>query len=70
MVPSHIDLDIEHMQVGDAIHVSDLQVSEKVHILTDPAAAVVNIMAPAVIKDDEQEDQAAVVTAEAPKTKE
>ena len=50
-VPSHIDLDIEHMQIGDSIHVSDLQVSAKVNILTDPTAAVVNIMAPVVEKE-------------------
>jgi large subunit ribosomal protein L25 len=50
-VPSHIDLDIEHMQIGDSIHVSDLQLSEKVNILTDPSAAVVNIMAPTVEKE-------------------
>ena len=53
-IPSHIDLDIEHMQIGDSIHVSDLQVSEKVQVLTDPAAAVVNIMLPTVVKEDEE----------------
>jgi large subunit ribosomal protein L25 len=50
-VPSHIDLDIEHMQIGDSFHVSDLQISEKVHVLTDSTAAVVNIMAPVVDKE-------------------
>jgi large subunit ribosomal protein L25 len=29
-IPPHIDLDIEHMQVGDSIHVSDLKVPENV----------------------------------------
>jgi large subunit ribosomal protein L25 len=57
-VPSHIDLDIEHMQIGDSIHVSDLQVSEKVHILTDPAAAIVNIMAPVAEKGPAEGEQA------------
>lgn len=50
-IPSHVDLDIEHMQVGDSIHVSDLQLPENVQLLTDPAAAVVNIMAPAAVKE-------------------
>lgn len=58
-VPSHIDLDIEHMQIGDSIHVSDLQVSEKIVILTDPAAAVVNIMAPVAEKVPAEGAQAA-----------
>ena len=64
-VPSHIDLDIEHMQIGDSIHVSDLQVSEKVHILTDPAAAVVNIMAPLADKAPAEVEQAAASPGEA-----
>lgn len=64
-VPSHIDLDIEHMQIGDSIHVSDLQVSEKVHILTDPAAAIVNIMAPVVEKAPAEGEQAGAPAGEA-----
>lgn len=65
-VPSHIDLDIEHMQIGDSIHVSDLQVSGKVHVLTDPAAAVVNIMAPVAEKEAAAEGaQAGAITVEA-----
>ena len=54
---SHIDLDIEHLQIGDSIHVSDLQVSEKVEILSDPAAAVVSVILPTVIEEDEEEEQ-------------
>lgn len=50
-IPSHVELDIERMQVGDSIHVSDLQLPENVQLLTDPAAAVVNIMAPAAVKE-------------------
>lgn len=64
-VPSHIDLDIAHMQIGDSIHVSDLQVSGKVHILTDPAAAVVNIMAPVAEKAPAEAEQAGALTGEA-----
>jgi large subunit ribosomal protein L25 len=56
-IPSHLDLEIGHLLVGDAIHVSDLEVPENVQILTDPSAAVVNIMLPSVIKDDQEEKQ-------------
>jgi large subunit ribosomal protein L25 len=56
-IPSHLDLEIGHLLVGDAIHVSDLEVPENVQILTDPSAAVVNIMLPSVIKDDAEEKQ-------------
>jgi large subunit ribosomal protein L25 len=56
-IPSHLDLEIGHLLVGDAIHVSDLEVPENVQVLTDLSAAVVNIMLPSVIKDDEEEKQ-------------
>jgi len=56
-IPSHLDLEIGHLLVGDAIHVSDLDVPENVQVLTDLSAAVVNIMMPSVIKDDEEEEQ-------------
>jgi large subunit ribosomal protein L25 len=56
-IPSHLDLEIGHLLVGDAIHVSDLEVPENVQIITDLSAAVVNIMMPSVIKDDEKEEQ-------------
>ncbi len=56
-IPSHLDLEIGHLLVGDSIHVSDLQVPENVQILTDSAAAVVNIMMPSVIEEDEEEEE-------------
>ncbi len=56
-IPSHLDLEIGHLLVGDSIHVSDLQVPENVQILTDSAAAVVNIMLPSVIEEDEKEEE-------------
>ncbi len=57
-IPSHLDLEIGHLLVGDAIHVSDLEVPENVQILTDSSAAVVNIMLPSVIEEVVEEEQA------------
>jgi large subunit ribosomal protein L25 len=56
-IPSHIDLEISHLQIGDSIHVSELELPEKVNVLTDPSAAVVNIMLPTVVKEDEPEEE-------------
>jgi len=56
-VPSHIDIDIEHLQIGDSIHVSDLQVPENVQILTDASAAVANVMAPSVTAEEVEETE-------------
>jgi large subunit ribosomal protein L25 len=57
-IPSHLDLEIGHLLVGDAIHVSDLEVPENVQVLTDLSAAVVNIMLPSVIEEVKEEEQA------------
>jgi large subunit ribosomal protein L25 len=41
-LPDHVDVDISGLaQVGDGIHVGDLQISEKVQILTDPGEMIV-----------------------------
>ena len=41
-LPDHIDVDISGLaQVGDGIHVGDLQVPDKVQILTDPGEMIV-----------------------------
>jgi large subunit ribosomal protein L25 len=41
-LPDHFDVDISGLaQVGDGIHVGDLQISEKVQILTDPGEMIV-----------------------------
>lgn len=41
-LPDHIEVDISSLaQVGDGIHVGDLQVSDKVQILTDPGEMIV-----------------------------
>ncbi len=65
-IPSHIDLEIGHMQIGDSIHVSDLQLPENVELLTDPAAAVVNIMAPAAVKEEAEAEAPAAAAEPAP----
>lgn len=36
-IPSHIDVDISHLDLGDAVHVGELQVPEGVEILAPPA---------------------------------
>ena len=51
-VPPHIDIDVTAMEIGDSVHVKDLQVPANVQILTDSEAGVVNIMAPIVAKEE------------------
>lgn len=55
-IPGHIEVDISALEIGDSIHVGDLEVPD-VEILTDPARTVVSITAPrAEVVEEEDED--------------
>ena len=44
-IPSHIDLDVTQMSIGDVLRVSDLPHSEKLKFLTDEDATVAHVVA-------------------------
>ncbi len=45
-LPSSIDIDVSHLNIGDSIHVRDIKVGEGIRILEDPDATVLAIVAP------------------------
>lgn len=45
-IPDHIEMDASQLQIGESIHLGDLQVSEGVRILGDKGLGVVSIAAP------------------------
>ncbi len=47
-VPESIRVNVGHLQVGQAIHVKELELPEGVKALVDPEAVVVHVMAPRV----------------------
>ena len=47
-IPAHIDVDVTELAIGNTIHVSELQVSEGIKILSDPSAPVVSIHGKAI----------------------
>jgi len=53
-LPSAIEVDVSHLDIGDAIHVRDLQVEEGVEILEDPEQTVVTILAPKKAAEEEE----------------
>ncbi len=57
-IPSHIDIDISGLNIGDSVKVSDLKLGD-VKILNDENASIVSVVAPTVEKE---------VTAEAAET--
>ena len=48
-MPEHIDINIEEMNIGDAIHVGDLKI-ENVEFMEDEAEPVVSVIAPKLVK--------------------
>ena len=44
-IPSHIDVDVTKMSVGDVLRVSDLPHSDKLKFITDEAATVAHVVA-------------------------
>ena len=65
-VPSVIEVDVSGLEeIDQALHVSDLRVSEGVTILTDPEQVVAKVSPPAVVREEEEEKAEAAAEAEA-----
>jgi large subunit ribosomal protein L25 len=52
-IPDEIIVDVAHLEMGDAIHVSDLEVPEGVHIRTHAELPVVAVIVPSVEEEPE-----------------
>lgn len=61
-IPSAIDVDVAHLNIGDSVHVRDLLVPD-VTVLTDLDATVATVVPPTVMEEKPVEE---VVAAEAP----
>lgn len=53
-IPEHIDVHVEELQIGEAIHVKDITPPEGVKILNDEEQSVVSISAPEEEKEEEE----------------
>ena len=56
-IPEKIELDVSHLDIGDSIHVSDIELPD-VEILTDLDRSVVAVLAPTVIEVEEVAEEA------------
>jgi len=52
-IPGHFEVDVTQLEIGSSIHIRDLKISEDVEVLADPDQAVVSIVPPTVIKEEE-----------------
>lgn len=54
-IPGHIEVDVSALEIGDSVHVSDLEV-ENVEILTDLSRTVVSVTVPRAEEEPEEEE--------------
>ena len=56
-LPETVNVDVSELEIGSALHVSDLKLGNKVSILSDADAVVAGVSAPKVeLEEDEDED--------------
>lgn len=64
-IPPHFEIDITDLQIGDALHVSDLNTGENIQVMADPETQIVTVLAPTVQEEpkegEEEEEQAEAV---------
>lgn len=56
-IPSSIDVDVSHLNIGDSVHVRDLVVKD-VTILSDPDATIATVVPPTVMEEKPAEEAA------------
>ncbi|MEL6616562.1 MAG: 50S ribosomal protein L25 [Bacteroidota bacterium] len=55
-IPGHIAIDISSLEVGDSLHVYDLDLGDTIEVLTDSERTLVSIMAPRVEETTSEDD--------------
>jgi large subunit ribosomal protein L25 len=45
-IPHYIEVDVSSLDIGDAIHVQELQLAPGIKVLTDPQVTIVNVVPP------------------------
>jgi len=57
LVPSHIEIDVTDLDIGDSIHVADISVDEGIKIENDPQVPVVTLVAPEEAKAEAEGEE-------------
>ncbi len=51
-IPEEFAVDVSGLEIGDSIHVRDLEIPEGVELLNDPDVSIVSVVAPAIVEDE------------------
>jgi large subunit ribosomal protein L25 len=65
-IPQGIDVDVEGMELGQAVHASDLRLPPGVTLQVEPDTLVLHVIAQQVAEEPEEEEEAAEGAPEAP----
>jgi len=68
-IPEEFAVDVSALEIGNTIHVRDLQVPDGVEILNDPDVSIVSVVAPAVVEEVAAPAEAELAGAAAPEAK-
>lgn len=61
-IPSTVEIDVTALEMGDSVHVSEIDLGEAVEILLEPDRTVATVVAPkALLLDEEEEEEEAEV---------
>lgn len=56
-MPDHVECDVEELDIGDAVRVSDLVAPAGVEILNDPENTVASVIPPTILKEEVPEEE-------------
>lgn len=53
-MPTDISIDVSHLAIGDAVHVSDLNLDEEVDIIDEPERIIATVSQPRILLEEEE----------------
>lgn len=68
-LPDHVEVDVSALNVGEAIHISELPALEDVEYLGEPAQVIVSVQHPTIAAEPSEDDAEAVAADEVPASK-
>jgi len=68
-LPEHVEVDVTNLEVGGAIHISDLPALDEVEYLGEAAQVIVSVQAPTVAAESAPGETEEVAADEVPATK-
>jgi large subunit ribosomal protein L25 len=57
-IPESFTVDVSALDIGDSVHISDLEIPEGVELLVDPKRTICTVAAPTVLELPEEEEEA------------